>query len=89
MNPPEEFFAVKKRFHWDRRPFFLKAVSPRLILPVVSVERSDAVEGRARFQYVTANLSQQEPGPYRIEVAVVDSLTGFRTVRGLDFDLVR
>jgi hypothetical protein len=73
----------------DRRPFFLKAVNPRRNDPVVSVERSDEVAGRARFQYVTANLAGQEPGPYRIEVAVVDSLTGFRTVRGLDFELTR
>lgn len=73
----------------DGRPFFLKAVNPRRNDPIVSVERSDAVEGRARFQYVTANLAEQAPGPYRIEVAVVDSLTGFRTVRGLDFELVR
>ena len=73
----------------DRRPFFVKAVNPRRNDPVVSVERSDEVAGRARFQYVTANLAQQEPGPYRIEVSVVDAATGFRTVRGLDFELVR
>jgi hypothetical protein len=73
----------------DRRPFFIKAINPRRNDPVVSVERSDEVPGRARFQYVTANLESQPPGPYRIEVAVVDSLTGFRTVRGLDFELTR
>jgi hypothetical protein len=73
----------------DRRPFFVKAVNPRGNDPVVSVERSDEIAGRARFQYVTANLAEQEPGPYRIDVSVVDEVTGFRTVRGLDFELVR
>jgi hypothetical protein len=72
----------------DRRPFFLKVVNPRRNDPVVSVERSDEIPGRARFQYVTANVAGQEPGPYRIEVTATDETTGVKATKGLDFVLV-
>ena len=43
----------------DRRPFFLKVVNPRRNDPVVNVAKVDEVAGRARFQYISANLQQQ------------------------------
>ncbi len=72
----------------DRRPFFVKVVNPRRNDPLVRVERSDEVPGRARFQYVTADVAGQAPGPYRIEVTVTDETTGVKATRGVDFELV-
>jgi GWxTD domain-containing protein len=72
----------------DRRPFFLKVVNPRRNDPVVAVERSDEIPGRARFQYVSANLAGQAPGPYRVEVTATDEATGAKATKGLDFELV-
>ncbi|MEO6462251.1 MAG: GWxTD domain-containing protein [Candidatus Eisenbacteria bacterium] len=72
----------------DRRPFFLKVVNPRKNDPVVNVERSDEIPGRARFQYVSANLAAQAPGPYRIEVKATDEASGASATKGLDFELV-
>ncbi len=72
----------------DRRPFFLKVVNPRRNDPVINVERSDEIPGRARFQYVSANLAAQPVGPYRIEVTATDEATGLTATKGLDFELV-
>jgi GWxTD domain-containing protein len=72
----------------DRRPFFIKAVNPRKNDPVIRVERSDEVPGRARFQYVTADVADQPPGPYRLEVVATDETTGLTATRSLDFELV-
>ncbi len=72
----------------DRRPFFLKVVNPRKNDPVVSVANVDEVPGRARFQYVSANLSEQAPGPYRIDVTVTDLTSSVVVKKSLAFDLV-
>lgn len=72
----------------DRRPFFLKVVNPRRNDPVVDVERSDEIPGRARFQYVSASLAAQPPGPYRIEVTATDEATGAKATKTLEFELV-
>jgi GWxTD domain-containing protein len=72
----------------DSRPFFVKVVNPKRNDPVVNVERSDEIPGRARFQYVSANLADQPPGPYRIDVTATDETTGFQATRSLEFDLV-
>ena len=72
----------------DRRPFFLKIVNPRKNDPVVNVSKVDDVPGRARFQYVSANLKQQPPGPYRIDVTVTDLASNVSVRKSLDFELV-
>jgi hypothetical protein len=72
----------------DSRPFFIKAVNPRRVEPAVNLERSDEIPGRARFQYVSADLTQQPPGPYRIEVTAIDETTGLTATKVLDFELV-
>ena len=72
----------------DRRPFFIKVVNPKNRDPVIRVERSDEVAGRARFQYVTADVAGQPTGPYRIEVTAIDETTGLKATKGLDFELV-
>jgi len=72
----------------DRRPFFLKVVNPRKTDPVVNVAKVDEVAGRARFQYVSANLDKQTPGPYRIDVTVTDLTSNAAVKKSLDFELV-
>jgi len=72
----------------DARIFLLKILDPKRRDPVIQVERSDEIPGRARFQYVTANMAGQEPGPYRFEVTVTDDRTGFKATKGVDFELV-
>ncbi len=72
----------------DRRPFFLKVVNPRRSDPVVNVARVDEVAGRARFQYVSANLSRQTPGPYRIDITVTDLANDVVVKRSMEFELV-
>jgi len=79
-----EIRSMKK----DRRPFFVKAVNPRKNDPVVSVAKVDDVPGRARFQYVSANLADQMPGPYRIDVTVTDLANSFVVKKSLEFELV-
>ncbi|MEP7028885.1 MAG: hypothetical protein ABI960_09850, partial [Candidatus Eisenbacteria bacterium] len=72
----------------DRRPFFLKVINPRKNDPVVSVAKTDDVPGRARFQYVSANLADQAPGSYRIEVTVTDLTSRAVAKKSLEFELV-
>jgi GWxTD domain-containing protein len=72
----------------DGRPFFIKAVNPRKNDPVVSVSKIDDVPGRARFQYVSANLGDQRPGPYRVDVTVTDLTSTMVVTKSLDFELV-
>lgn len=72
----------------DKRPFFVKFVDPKKRDPVLDVSRVNDVPGRARYQYVSANLAGQQTGPYRIEVKVTDLSNTFSVVRGLDFELV-
>jgi hypothetical protein len=72
----------------DRRPFFVKWVASKRNDAAIVVSRTDDVPGRARFQYVSANLAGQAPGPYRIEVEVSDPATGRKATRSLDFELV-
>jgi hypothetical protein len=73
----------------DRRPFFLKVVNPRKNDPVINVAKVDEVPGRARFQYVSANLSAQAPGPFRVDVTVTDLASNAMVKRSLDFELVQ
>jgi len=72
----------------DGRPFFIKAVNPRKNDPVVNVSKVDDVPGRARFQYVSANLADQRPGPYRVDVTVTDLTSTMVAKKSLDFELV-
>ncbi len=72
----------------DRRPFFLRVVNPRKSDPIVNVAKVDDVPGRARFQYVSANLSAETPGPYRIDVTVTDLASNAVVKKSLDFELV-
>jgi hypothetical protein len=72
----------------DKRPFFVKWVNPRREEPAVQVVRDDEVAGRVRFQYVTAELREAEPGPYRMEVAITDRATGATAKKLLDFEVV-
>jgi GWxTD domain-containing protein len=71
----------------DKRPFFVRWVAGSRREPAIEVSRVDDVPGRARFQYVTANLEGQAPGPYRIEVVVRDPSTGLSAAKSLDFEL--
>ena len=72
----------------DSRIFIARALSPRRVEPVVNLERSDEIPGRARFQYVSADLTQQPLGPYRVEVTAIDETTGLTATKVLDFELV-
>ncbi len=72
----------------DKRPFFVRWVSGQPNATAIEVSRVDDVPGRARFQYVTANLAGQPPGPYRIEVVVRDPSTGLSASKTLDFELI-
>jgi GWxTD domain-containing protein len=72
----------------DRRPFIFKIVNPRKNDPVVNVAKVDDVPGRARFQYVSANLKDESPGPYRIDVTVTDLASNAVVKKSLDFELV-
>jgi GWxTD domain-containing protein len=69
----------------DKRPFFVRWVDPRKAQPKVQVLREDEVPGRIRFQYVTADLSANEPGPYRLDVRVEDRRTGYIVKKAADF----
>jgi len=72
----------------DKRPFFVKIVNPKKNDPVVNVAKVDEVAGRARYQYVSANLAEQAPGPYRIQVTVTDLSSNISATKSLDFELV-
>ena len=72
----------------DKRPFFIKVVNPRKNDPVMNVAKVDEVAGRARYQYVSANLAQQAPGPYRIQVTVTDLANNVTVTKSLDFELI-
>ncbi len=72
----------------DTRPFFVKLVDPKRRDPVLDVARVNEVPGRARYQYVSANLAGQQAGPYRIEVKVTDLANTFTVTRAMDFELV-
>jgi hypothetical protein len=48
----------------------------------------DDVPGRARFQYVSANLKGESPGPYRIDVTVTDLASNEVVKKSIDFELV-
>ena len=72
----------------DKRLFFRKWVNPRRSDPTVQVVRDDEVPGRARFQYVTAELKEAKPGPYRLEVSITDKTTGAVAKKELDFEIV-
>jgi GWxTD domain-containing protein len=72
----------------DKRPFFVKIVNPRKNDPVVNVAKVDEVAGRARFQYVSANLAAQPPGPYRIQVTVTDLANNVSVTKSVDFELI-
>jgi hypothetical protein len=72
----------------DKRPFFVKILNPKKNDPVVNVAKVDEVAGRARFQYVSANLAEQAPGPYRIQVTVTDLANNVSVTKSLDFELI-
>jgi hypothetical protein len=72
----------------DKRPFFVKVLNPKKNDPVVNVAKVDEVAGRARYQYVSANLGEQAPGPYRIQVTVTDLASNASVTKSLDFELV-
>jgi hypothetical protein len=71
----------------DKRPFFVKWVNPRRDEARVQVVREDEVRGRVRYQFVSAALTDAEPGPYRVEVEVADKLSGQTARRSLDFTI--
>ena len=52
------------------------------------IQHLGAMAGRARYQYVSANLAEQAPGPYRIQVTVTDLANNVSVTKSLDFELV-
>jgi GWxTD domain-containing protein len=72
----------------DRRPFFVKWIDPRRDEPRVQVVREDEGPGRARYQFVSADLAQPPPGPYRLQVRVTDKLSGQSVAKSLEFTVV-
>jgi len=69
----------------DKRPFFAKWVNPRREEPRVQTVREDEVPGRVRYQYVSVDLEDPAPGPYRLEVRVTDRVSGQVAAKSLDF----
>lgn len=69
----------------DKRSIFEKIFSRRERVPRVQIVRSDETPGRARFQFVTADLEAPEPGPYQLEVKIKDELSGQVAKKTVDF----
>jgi GWxTD domain-containing protein len=71
----------------DRRPFFLKLFNPQSGEPLVQVSRTDETPGRVRFQYVSTELDNPEPGPYRLDIKVTDERSGQIAIKSIDFSV--
>jgi GWxTD domain-containing protein len=72
----------------DKRPFFMKLFNPGNGDPRVQAVHTDETPGRARFQYVSTDLENPEPGPYRLEIKVTDENTNQVAVKMIDFTVV-
>jgi GWxTD domain-containing protein len=71
----------------DGRPFFLKWFDRKSRTPRVQVTREDETPGRARFQFVSADLENPDPGPYRLDVQVTDLQSGQVAARSVSFEV--
>jgi GWxTD domain-containing protein len=72
----------------DERPFFLKLFNPGNSDPRVQAVHTEETPGRARFQYVSTELENPEPGPYKLEIKVTDEHSGQVAMKSVDFTVV-
>ncbi len=69
----------------DDRSLFEKIFHRREKEPKVQILRSEETPGRSRFQFVTADLEEPEPGPYQLLVKITDEVSGQSATRVVDF----
>jgi GWxTD domain-containing protein len=72
----------------DERPFFLKLFNPGNGDPRVQAVHTEQTPGRARFQYVSTELDDPEPGPYTLEIKVTDENSHQVAMKTIDFTVV-
>jgi hypothetical protein len=72
----------------DKRPFFLKIFNPGNDHPRVHAIHTEETPGRSRFQYVSTDLENPEPGPYRLEIKVTDQNSNQVAAKSVDFTIV-
>ena len=71
----------------DDRSVIEKIFRKRERIPRVEILRSEETPGRARFQFVTAQLEEPVPGPYELEIKIKDELSGQEVSRTVGFTI--